>query len=85
MLHSFNCCHGDTHCHLRIGSSISVCTPTLQLPSPDNRGASSYPYYHSVSLMSDGVASLKASASDSCLETLADKKKVSFSSSVQFL
>lgn len=33
MLHSSKCCRGDGHCHLRIGSSIRVCTPTLMLPS----------------------------------------------------
>lgn len=33
MLHSSKCCRGDGHCHLRIGSSICVCTPTLMPPS----------------------------------------------------
>ncbi|CAN7938665.1 unnamed protein product, partial [Ixodes hexagonus] len=84
MQHSFKCCHGDSHCHLRIGSSISVCTPTLVVPSPEGR-ASSCPFVRSASLMAAGLAGLKTSASDSCLETLAAKKKVSFSSSVQVL
>lgn len=33
MLHSSKCCRGDGHFHLRIGSSICVCTPTLMPPS----------------------------------------------------
>ncbi|XP_075548242.1 uncharacterized protein LOC142582423 isoform X1 [Dermacentor variabilis] len=36
MLHSSKCCRGDGHCHLRIGSSICVCTPTLLPPSWDS-------------------------------------------------
>ncbi|EEC07091.1 hypothetical protein IscW_ISCW019155 [Ixodes scapularis] len=79
VLHSFKCFGGESHCHLRIGSSISVCTPTLHVPSPEGR-ASSCPLARSVSLM----ATLKTSASDCSLETLA-RKKVSFSSSVQIL
>lgn len=35
MLHSSKCCSGDGHCHLRIGSNICVCTPTLYPPSWD--------------------------------------------------
>nr|XP_037278652.1 uncharacterized protein LOC119171886 isoform X2 [Rhipicephalus microplus] len=35
MLHSSKCCSGNGHCHLRIGSNICVCTPTLYPPSWD--------------------------------------------------
>ncbi|XP_077525074.1 uncharacterized protein LOC144136552 isoform X3 [Amblyomma americanum] len=33
VMHTFKCCRGDSHFHLRIGSSICVCTPTLLPPS----------------------------------------------------
>ncbi|XP_037573916.1 uncharacterized protein LOC119456294 isoform X2 [Dermacentor silvarum] len=119
MLHSSKCCRGDGHCHLRIGSSICVCTPTLLPPSWDSShdsGMLQSPYCPLPSTSTpipNGVASdattgtggsnigchsggaspdlraritrLRASASDSCLETMGSsmKKHVSFSSAVE--
>ncbi|XP_064462572.1 sorting nexin-10-like [Ornithodoros turicata] len=83
-LHSFKCPMTRDHCHLRIGSRISICQPTLHVPIPEDQGTVA-----SCASPSPGQCpvvrrlGIKASTSAPCLQSIVDRrKKVSFSSCV---